>query len=388
MAKISTYNFATPPALGDYVIGTQDITSKFTKNFRISDILALSGGGLYVPYTGATENVNLGSNSIAANLFIKLGGTSAQFLKADGSTDSNTYITSTALGNYVPYTGATSDVNLFTRKITANSFVKLSGLPTQFLKADGSIDSNLYLVSSTAVATYVPYSGATDDVFLGIMSISGFDITATNSLTSNGPVKMLGNAGSAGQILTSSGPAGAPSWQNHPDYYSYGLYAQTAKSGIVTHATGEQSLIGTGVGVLTVPSNGFKVGDSFSLKVCGPISSGNNQGLRIRVKTNAVTLIDTGIINMPSTTDKTFELVLDFTVTKLGINGIGEIFANGLFSYNKDASNAIEGINIGLINNTTFNTEITNVLGVTAEWTGTNVLNAIQSQNITLTKIY
>ena len=217
MAKISTYTFATPPTLSSYVIGTVDINSKDTKNFRISDILALSGAGLFVPYTGATGSVNLGSNSITANLFIKLGGTSSQFLKADGSVDSNTYITSAALTNYVPYTGAVSDVNLSTRNITANSFVKLSGLPTQFLKADGSIDSNLYLTSSAASTTYVPYTGATQNISLGIRSLSGFDITASNSLNSNGPVKVGGDAGLAGQLLVSNGPGGAPSWQNSVD---------------------------------------------------------------------------------------------------------------------------------------------------------------------------
>lgn len=388
MAKISTYTFATPPTLSSYLIGTVDINSKDTKNFRISDILALSGAGLFVPYTGATGSVNLGSNSITANSFIKLGGTSSQFLKANGSVDNSTYVTSTALLSYVPYVGATADLNLGLRTITANSIVKVSGLPSQFLKADGSVDSNSYLTLSSAGTTYVPYTGATDDVFLGIMSISGFDITASNSLNTNGPLKVSGSAGNTGQILTSNGPGGAPSWQNHPDYYAYGLFAQTVKSNIVTHATGEQSLIGTGVGTLLVPANGFSVGDSFTLKLCGPISSGNNQDLRIRVKTNGISLIDTGVVNMPSTTNKVFELVLDFTITKLGINGIGEIFANGLFSYNKDASNAIDGVNIGLINNTTFNTEISNVLSITAEWIGTSVLNAIQSQNLTLTKIY
>lgn len=388
MPKISIYPFATPPTLGSYVIGTLDVYSKDTKNFRISDILALSGAGLFVPYTGATANVNLGSNSITANFLIRAGGQSDEFLKADGSVDNNQYITALDLSSYVPYTGAISNLNLGTYTITANSIIKLGGGPNQFLKADGSIDSNSYLTLSSAGTTYVPYTGATASIFLGSRSLSGFDITASNSLNANGPFKVSGNAGTAGQILVSQGTGGAPVWQNHDTYYNYGLYAQIAKSGIVTYATGEQSLIGTGVGILTVPPNGFKIGDSFTSKMCGPITSANNQGLRFRVRTNGIVLIDTGVINMPSTTSKIFDFILDFTITKLGINGIGEIFANGSFTYNKDASNAIEGINIGLINNTTFNTEITNTLTITAEWIGTNALNAIQSQNFTLTKIF
>jgi len=55
--------------------------------------------GAYVPYTGASADVNLGSNSLRADSLIKSGGTSAQFLKADGSVDANTYLTTTGSGS-------------------------------------------------------------------------------------------------------------------------------------------------------------------------------------------------------------------------------------------------------------------------------------------------
>ena len=54
--------------------------------------------------TGAITHTG---TSIKATKFIKSGGTSAQFLKADGSIDSNTYATTTQLGNYLPLTGGT-----------------------------------------------------------------------------------------------------------------------------------------------------------------------------------------------------------------------------------------------------------------------------------------
>jgi hypothetical protein len=47
------------------------------------------------------------SSSVTAGSFIKSGGTSAQFLKADGSIDSSTYVTSVALAGYLPLTGGT-----------------------------------------------------------------------------------------------------------------------------------------------------------------------------------------------------------------------------------------------------------------------------------------
>ena len=169
---------------------------------------------------------------------------------------------------------------------------------------------------------------------------------------------------------------------------SRGLYAQTALGSNITSSSGEATLIGAGVGSLIVPANAFKVGDSFTAKMCGQLSCGNNQILHIRVRSNGVIIIDALQHTLATTTSKFFDLILDFTVTKLGAAGVGELFANGVFTYNKNSSNAIEGVNFGLVNNTLFNTTIGNSLNITAEWVTSNVANTIRSQNFTLTKVY
>jgi len=50
---------------------------------------------------------------------------------------------------------------LFTSNITANSFIKSGGTSSQFLKADGSVDANTYLTTSSAASTYLPLAGGT-----------------------------------------------------------------------------------------------------------------------------------------------------------------------------------------------------------------------------------
>ena len=88
--------------------------------------------------TGSGSNtVTIGNSSITANYFkgsinggsfVKIGGTSSQFLKADGSVDSSTYLTtSSASSTYVPYTGATSSVNLGANGLTANGLAATNG---------------------------------------------------------------------------------------------------------------------------------------------------------------------------------------------------------------------------------------------------------------------
>jgi hypothetical protein len=81
MAKISTYPIISTPTLNDLLIGTDVENLNNTKNFTISEIGNLIGQD-YVPYVGATGNVNLGAFSIEAAAFIVPGGLASQFVKA------------------------------------------------------------------------------------------------------------------------------------------------------------------------------------------------------------------------------------------------------------------------------------------------------------------
>jgi hypothetical protein len=169
---------------------------------------------------------------------------------------------------------------------------------------------------------------------------------------------------------------------------NFGLFAQTALSAPITNTTAELSLIGSGVGTLSVPPNSFQVGDSFLAKMCGYLNSANNETIHIRVKSNGVVIGDAGVFTLNITTNKYFELLIDFTVTKIGGLGVAELFVNGAFSYNKNANSNIEGTNFALIDSTAFDTTILNNLTITAQWGSAKIANSIQSQNFVLNKIY
>jgi hypothetical protein len=168
----------------------------------------------------------------------------------------------------------------------------------------------------------------------------------------------------------------------------YGLYAQTALGTQITGTVVETSLVGTGVGTLTVPPNAFKVGDSFTAKMCGYLSCANNETIHIRIKADGNIIGDLGVFQMDTTTNKFFDLNIDFTVTKIGVAGVAELFVNGQYSYNHNTQGAIEGNNFGLISNTLFDTTILNTLSITAEWGSASTSNSIQSQNFVLSKVF
>jgi hypothetical protein len=98
MAKISTYPKISIPTLNDLLIGTDVENFNETKNFSIGDITNLIIADNYVPYTDAIKDVDLGLFSITASSFICPGGTSSEFLKADGTLDSTAY---QVAGNYL-----------------------------------------------------------------------------------------------------------------------------------------------------------------------------------------------------------------------------------------------------------------------------------------------
>lgn len=170
---------------------------------------------------------------------------------------------------------------------------------------------------------------------------------------------------------------------------SYGLYSQTGNSVTVSGTTTESSLIGPGVGTLSVPTNGFTVGDSFRADFGGVMGAANNQTLRIRVKSGSAIFLDSGIQTLTSSVeDAIFTLSINFSVRNIGTAGVANIVTLGRFSYVKTNNGTVEGFGFNTVNNTTFDTTITNTLEVTIQWGSTNASNHIYTDLFTLNKIY
>jgi hypothetical protein len=167
-----------------------------------------------------------------------------------------------------------------------------------------------------------------------------------------------------------------------------GLFAQTVNSIPVTNTTTETSITGTGVGSLSVPANGFQVGDSFHAKLIGMMSTANNHTIRIRIKSGSVLLADTGVITLGNSTNRPFEINVYFTIKSLGTAGVASIVSGGIFSYTKNASVSFEGTGFNTVNNTTFDTTVSNTLDVTAQWGQTSASDSVYTDLFVLHKLY
>ena len=164
------------------------------------------------------------------------------------------------------------------------------------------------------------------------------------------------------------------SWRGFGDLF--GLYAQTVQSATVTGTT-ETSVIGTGVGSLSIPANAFRVGDSFHGKIGGVISdTANGDDITVRIKAGGTVLATTGAFTLDTTaaTGEGWEMELDFTIATLGVTG--SICTNGNFAYTKTNDKKVSGYVFQDVQ--PINTTVSNTLDITVEWaqTGTNIYSA------------
>jgi len=256
------------PAEGDYTLnqlGDVIITSPTNGNILqyngsnwVNATIDLSG---YVPYTGATSNVNLGTYDLTADV---ITGATGSFASSGGSntfainhsSGSGIALSITKGGNgeglYINKTSGSGNAATIVGTLEATTLVKSGGTSSQFLKADGSVDSSTYLTTSSASSTYVPLTRT--------LTINGtaFDLSAdrtwtipTHDAVTIGTANGLSLSGQALSLaLASTSATGALSstdWNtfNGKQDALTNPVTGTGTSGHVTYFTGSTSVAGS-----------------------------------------------------------------------------------------------------------------------------------------------
>lgn len=194
------------------------VYGKFIKNSTAIDIWASgpSTAGLLALSLDPYHGTSTFSTSVTATSFIKSGGTSSQFLKADGSIDSNTYITgitssnvTTALG-YTPVTNArTITINGTTYDLSADRSWTIASGVTSFNTRTGAItpatgdyttaqvteSGSLYFTTARArtsisLTTTGTSGAATYDSATGILNIPTYQGGVTSFNTRTGAITL------------------------------------------------------------------------------------------------------------------------------------------------------------------------------------------------------
>lgn len=108
--------------------------------------------------TTQTENVIINSTSITAPSFVVSGGTSSQFLKANGSVDSNTYIISTGITNTISFWNTSTNLTGSTNLTYSNNILNLgsvSGGNSLLINGATKLNTSNYFGISGNTNTYV-----------------------------------------------------------------------------------------------------------------------------------------------------------------------------------------------------------------------------------------
>ena len=216
-----------------------------------------------------------------------------------------------------------------------------------------------------------------------IAAVNRFVVDTNGKIIVNESYAFPAADGVQGQVLRTDG-AGALSFGN----LSIGLFSQTADSTPVTNTTTPSSILGTGVGSLTVPANSYAVGDSFHLVIKGNISNLNNETIVIELKAGSVVLATSGTLTLPTMTNQSFEIEADFTIRAIGAATTASIFTGTEFNYIQNSGSNFEGKMFHSLNNTTFDTTISNTLDVHVTWGTASASNSIYSHITNLRRTY
>lgn len=246
-----------------------------------TDYVAPSALSAYVPYTGATTNVNLGTFDLTADVITGATGSfassgSGNTFAINHSSGSGIALNITKGGNgeglYINKTSGSGNAATIIGTLNATTIVKDGGTSSQYLMADGSVTTSAGFITGSGVDGRVPYFNGTSS----ITSEAGFIYDAsTNRLGVNTSVP---NATIGADAALNSGyglliKTGASNYNGIGIAIdsTYGNTIETAKLGTASarnltllNQSGFVSLTESGafgVGILT-PNNGIDIYNS------------------------------------------------------------------------------------------------------------------------------
>jgi hypothetical protein len=195
-------------------------------------------------------SINQSGNGVAAiNILTQLGSSNSLLI--------NTTTTGTGLAIVSQNNG----VNAFTvtkaGEVTATSFIKAGGTSAQFLKADGSVDSNTYLTSGNAVLTTGNQNvdGVKTFTNSGSTQVSGINLnndgTYINGVLQvknsvNGTGVGIFNNGSGSGIYVNNSSTGSGIFNNQTGS-GYSAYYQNQGTGIATFTSNQSTGVGASI---------------------------------------------------------------------------------------------------------------------------------------------
>jgi len=165
------------------------------------------------------------------------------------------------------------------------------------------------------------------------------------------------------------------------DSQNFSFFTGTSNGIIITATALEASILPlTYLGGLQIFENTYKQGDAYHMILAGLFSSQNGNTLTLRWKLNGITeatqvvSLGTGVVGQH------FEIEVDWVIRKIGGAGVADIATNWDFTYSDTTTTQFRGDRNAFINNTTFSTEVSNTLSMTAQFSTNSANNYMMTQ--------
>ena len=270
-----------------------------------------------------------------------------------------------------------SNINLFSRDIKFGGSCQVTSFEPTDLK-QSEIDCNAHLDFDSTFdirgvkdlsTTNIDAQTTSTNILNGGLSP---DITVNSNLDLNGTKEIKGVTNLEVSTINSITPVG-------------GLYCGISDGVVINQASGVTDLLpSSSVGSLSIPANGFKVGDAYHLVIAGIFpDESKGDDVEIEIKQNG-TVIGSVTLEYENfdTVESNFELEADFVIRSVGVTG--SLASNIDFTFNKKVTKDFKGTRTTSI--TTINTTTASSLTVTATVTGAS--SSIQSRLAYLRKQY
>ena len=198
---LANKNLTTSGRIQTAILKLPSVTYGATRVLQVDvnkEVQSIELNGVYVTYTGSTANLDMGTNAVKSSYVPIVNEDMVNLRYASITFPTFSYVASTYLSQanaatiYVPYNGASANLNLgsfrayttavpvasnelVNKQYTDATFPDFSYLSSTYLTLTGAASTYLsitnaastYLTQTSAATTYVPYAGATGNVDVG-----------------------------------------------------------------------------------------------------------------------------------------------------------------------------------------------------------------------------
>ena len=231
---------------------------------------------------------------------------------------------------------ASNSITFNTATVTAGAFVKSGGTSSQYLKADGSVSTLTNPVTGTGTTNYLAKFTSSSAIGNSLIQDDGTYVGINGVPTSNANLAVY-NDGTFGMQFSNIG-AGGSTWQIGPTNTNYGAgggkfvftYAGASLNSILTLV---QASGNVGIGTVTPSTklevNGFGTANSIMTYPCAKFYGGGTGGINIGTDgTYAMIATDTSGADMQFLTRVAGVFYPRITITSGGNVGIGTVSPN------------------------------------------------------------